>query len=533
MLENDIYVNHSTLNITEQSAFFDYLRDKIGYTGNDIKTAVLVLCAYSFYVTQEELSFLCPLYPLYSHLSTRVIKPLVEQGYMSVENAASTKEKEGTAKAFYYITAQGYQYANSLCQGKLTTKYKKNRSKVAKSHTYYIGYNFYELLMLGFSMTWQREYLLSERNFSYKSKVPILQVDAKCVLYEKFGKSPFLTIYVEQDLGTEHNDVLLSKIDDYSSLGFMDRPLDSLIMFSFSQKGVTDKRNSSLTTIHPYSKSKCKNLLEFMNTMHLDDVYDAYLAGYPDQQFISQLLVKCGGGRQSKDGTQLTRGREKLSRQFLEDFLTTILEKRNPYQQRDYSLIRAHFAMSRLEEMVKLMYSYADRERPFMNRLRRGYQIYYLPTTLVSERIRYSMPERCPDIIDRLIVSLGKTYTSLRYVKNLSSPFVVSDKAKINLRNEFSSDGPDVYVEYMCFDIGAWLRALFFLRMKGGGKPRHLICVFENNAQMQSFYRAVGKYTDVFSKNSNMILSIMLYDIGKEDKLFYIKNEKMERVYID
>ena len=532
MLKNDIYVNHSDLCINDQQEFFDYLREKIGYTGNDIKTAVLVLCAYSFYLTQEELSFLCPLYPLYSHLSTRIIKPLIEQGYISVETASSTKEKEGTAKAFYYITAQGYQYANSLCQGKLTTKYKKNRSKVAKSHTYYIGYNFYEFLILGFSMTWQREYLLSERNFSYKNSAPILQVDARCVLYDSFGRSPFMTVYVEQDLGTEHNDVLLAKIDDYSTLGMMDKPLDSIILFSFSQKGVTDKRNGSVAMVHPYHKTKCKQLLDFMDGMHLDDVYDAYLAGYPDRAFITQLLTKCGGGRLSKDGQYITKGKEKLDRAFLECFLKTILEKRNPYQQRDYNLIRTHFAMSRLEEMVKLMYSYADRERPFMQRLRRGYQIYYLPTTLVSDRIKFALPDKFPTVREKLLESLGNVYGNVHYKGELSKPIGVSDKVRVNFRNEISSNTADIYFEYLCFDIGAWLRALYFLRIKGHDKPKHLVCVFENNKQMQSFYNALSCYFDDFSVRRNMLFSVMLYDIGKPGKVFYVKNEHMERVYV-
>ncbi len=530
MLENDIYVDHTVLDIHTYNELLSFLREKIGYTGSDFKTAVLVLCAFSFYLTQEELSFLCPLYPLYSHLSSRVFKPLVEQGYMQAEKAASAKEYEGTARVFYYVTAQGYQYANSLCHGKLTARYKKNRSKVAKSHTYYIGYNFFQFLKLGYALTWEREYLLSERSFSYKNSAPILQVDAKCVLYERFGQEPFLTVYVEQDLGTEHNDVLLSKIDDYSKLGIMDYPLDSVIAFSFSQKGVTGKKEEHRVA-SPYTIAKCQQLMDYMDMMHLDDVYDAYLTGYPDTEYISTLLLKCGAARVNKDGDGLKKSKLILDRSFLEEFKSTVVERRNPYQQRDFNLTRAYFSMSRLEEMVKLLYRNVDREHPFMQRLRRGYQIFYLPTTLITERFGYAMLSNRIDKQNKLALSLSCICSDVRYNAPLSNPLQISDKIKLNLRNEFvsvSKNNIHIYVEFLCFDVGAWLRALYLAGLKNNNGTT-LVCVIESRKQLEDLHRVISNMADSATQN---ILFLMLYDIGKADRLFRIEGEKMKRIYV-
>ncbi|AOZ97944.1 replication-relaxation family protein [Butyrivibrio hungatei] len=531
MLDTDIYVNHSSLGFSSQDELFDYLNERIGYTGNELKSAILVLCAYSFYLTQEELSFLCPLYPLYSHLSSRVIKPLIEQGYLQQEKASSFKEQEGTARVFYYITAQGYQYANSLCQGKLTTKYKKNRSKVAKSHTYYIGYNFYELLMLGYSMTWQREYLLSERSFNYKSKAPILQVDARCDLYERFGSKTFYTIYVEQDLGTEHNDVLIKKIDNYAALGIMDRPLSSMIMFSFSQKGVTDGKNGLKNQLHPYSPSNCQQLLDYMDVMHLDNVFDAYLTGYPDVSFITNFLLKCGGARPSNDGDSLKRTRQVLDRNFVSEFKRLLGERRNPYQHRDFNLIRSRFSQSRLEEMVKLLYSTSDRESPFVQRLRRGYQVYYLPTTLVSDRVVYGILDHRPDLLSQISASLESIYGNADYSGPLSAPIIVKDNIKVNLRNRFCCNKIDVYVEFPCFDIGSWIRAMYFSKYKSSDKC-HLLCVFETKKQVQDFYRTLCAFNSSFDKNVHQILGLMLYDIGKEEKIFCVDESLSKNIIV-
>ncbi|WP_026653553.1 hypothetical protein [Butyrivibrio proteoclasticus] len=531
MLDNDIYVNHSSLGFSSQEELFEYLSDKLGYTGSDLKSAVLVLCAYSFYLTQEELSFLCPLYPLYSHLSSRVIKPLIEQGYLQQEKATSFKEQEGTARVFYYITAQGYQYANSLCQGKLTTKYKKNRSKVAKSHTYYIGYNFYELLVLGYSMTWQREYLLSERSFNYKSNVPILQVDARCDLYERFGSKPFFTVYVEQDLGTEHNDVLMKKIENYAILGIMDRPLSSIIMFSFSQKGVTDGKNGLKNQLHPYSPTNCQQLLDYMDVMHLDNVYDAYLTGFPDVSFITNFLVKCGGARISKDGENLKRTKQVLDRNFVSEFKKLLGERRNPYQHRDYNLIRSRFSQSRLEEMVKLLFSISDRENAFMQRLRRGYQVYYLPTTLVSDRIVYGLLDKNPELIHKITSSLSYLCGNISYKSPLSAPIVVRDNIKVNLRNYFEGSSTNICVEFPCFDIGAWIRAMYFSKYKNSSEKLHMVCVFETKKQYQDFYRTLSHYSDSFNLNRHQILGVMLYDLGNSEKLFVV-NDSLNRIYV-
>ena len=258
MLENDIYVNHTSLEITAIDKMIKYLEDTLSFKGKDLQDAVLVMCAYSFYLTNEEISLIFPIFPAFTHLSTRVFAPLVRKGYLASEKAASQKEMEGTAKVFYYVTAQGYQYANILCNGKLTSKYKKNRSKIAKSHTYYIGYNFIQLLMLGFPLTWQREYLLGK--FSYTSKQPVLQVDGYCEMYDPETKKAFFRIFVEQDICTEHNDVLVGKLQNYASYGLMDYPDSSMIIFSLSQKGVNLGVNGSVKTVHPYNENKSNKL---------------------------------------------------------------------------------------------------------------------------------------------------------------------------------------------------------------------------------------------------------------------------------
>lgn len=527
MLDNDIYVNHSELNISSLDEMYSHMARTLSFSGKTLKDAVLVLCAYSFYLSNEELSLLYHIYPAFTHLSARAFKPLIDNGYMVSERAASDKDMEGTARTLYALTKQGYELANSLCQGKITSKYKTLRSRIAKSHTYYIGYNFIGLMLLGFPITWEREFVYS--GFVYGQRAKALQVDGKCVLYEKFGTKPFYTIYVEQDLGTEKNDILVGKFQNYASYGIMEDPLSSLILFSFSQKGVALKKSSKYTTIHPYNAAKLKKLINFMDELYLDDAFDAYLAGYPDNDFLISFLLKVNGAVEAKEGLRKTK--HIITKAFIEEFAQLIVEKRNPYQQRDYNIQRASFSRARLEEMIALLYGHLDMDESFLIRLRRGFQIYYLPTTLIADRLKYAMPSRFNDVLLSLKASLS-IFGDVSFNAELTNPLPLTKGLSLNLRNAFRTSHGDFFIEFPCFDVGAWIRAMHFKLKYIGDKPAHLVLVFETRQQVEDFYKASECYIDTYTKHDSQVLCIMLYDLGKTDKIFYIKDNSFKRHYI-
>ena len=529
MLDNDIYVNHTSLGINTIEGMLAFLKEKLSFEGKDLQDAVLVMCAYSFYLTNEEISFIFPIFPQFTHLSTRVFAPLIRKGYLASEKASSKKDMEGTAKVFYYVTAQGYQYANSLCHGKLSAKYKKNRAKVAKSHTYYIGYSFIQMLMLGFPMVWQREYLIGQ--FNRNNRNAVLQVDGYCELYDSFGQKPFYNVYVEQDLCTEHNDILVGKLQSYARFGLMDYPKNSMILFSMSQKGVNSGTNGSVNLVHPYSETKCNALLKYMEEMHLDDLYDAYITGYPDKNFITLLMLRIGAAKESKNSDILKRGSIKADKEFIKQFRDSINQNINPYQHREFNRTRSAVARSRLEEMVKLLYSHLNSNEAFLARIRRGFQICYFPTTLIADRIKYSVLSKFKDNQDALIESL-KYFGSTRFNDDISEPLILTKGIKLNLRNHFLSDKVDIYIEFISSDVGAWIRAAQFIKMSVNTAKKALILVFETKQQVTDFYKANECYSDEFDAEKGGVLGLMIYDIGKENKLFYIKDESMKKYFI-
>lgn len=526
MLDTDIYVSHSSLKIRTIEGMLDYMKKSLEFEGKDLQDAILVLCAYSFYLTNEEISFLFPIYPAFTHLSTRVFGPLVKKGYLAADKTSSRKDMEGTAKTFYYVTAQGYQYANSICHGKLTSKYKKNRARIAKSHTYYIGYNFIQLMMLGFPLTWQREHLLG--TYSYATRTLALQVDGLCELYDSFGKKPFYRIFVEQDLCTEHNEILVGKLQNYANYGLMDYPAASMVVFSLSQKGVVLTANGSVNMSHPYSETKCNKLLDYMKEMYLDDVYDAYVTGYPDQKFIETLMLRIGAAKETKNG--LKRGSVKADAEFVKQFRDLINQNTNPYHHRELNIIRSVAARSRLEEMVKLLYAHMNSNEPFLTRIRRGYQIYYVATTLLADRLKYAMLSRFKPQQKALEESLS-ILRNPRFKSDLSDTILLTKNIKMNLRNHFTSDRVDIYVEFPSADVGAWIRGAQFYKLATNKEKKVLVLVFETKQQLSDFYKANECYAENFDPDKGGILCLMLYDIGKYDKLFYIKDESMKRTY--
>lgn len=527
MLDTDIYVNHTDTGVSTIEGLLTYLKNTISFEGKDLQDAILVLCTYGFYTTNEEISTTFPVYPAFSHISTRVFAPLVRKGYLTSEKASSIKEMEGTAKVFYAVTPQGYQYANSLCHGKLTTKYKKNRAKIAKSHTYYIGYNFFQMLSLGFPMTWQREYLLGQ--YSYSQRNSSLQIDGYCELYKSYGDKPFYRLYVEQDLCTEHNDILVGKLQNYASYGLMDYPTGSAIIFSLSQKGVTMGANGSVNSAHPYSEQKCDRLLSYMKEMYLDDLYDAYITGYPDQKFITQLMLKVGAAKEI-DG-KIKRGKFKAGADFVKEFRDLIRQKRNPYEHKEFNITRSNIARSRLEEMVKLLYSHINSQEVFLQRIRRGYQICYFATTLVSDRIRYVMLEHFKESQELLKKSLD-IFRNPHFESELSDTILLTKGIKLNLRNHFKADLSDVYVEFLSADVGAWIRAAQFIKMNISTEKKTLVLVFETRQQLTDFYKANECYAEEYSIEKGGVLCLMLFDIGKDNKLFFIKDSSMARTYL-
>ena len=527
MLETDIYVNHTSLGITKIDDMLKHMKRTLSFDGKDLQDAVLVLCAYSFYLTNEEISLAYPIYPAFTHLSTRVFGPLIRKGYLKSEKATSKKDMEGTARVFFSVTAQGYQYANSMCHGKLTSKYRKSRAKIAKSHTYYIGYNFIQLLMLGFPLTWQREYLLGQ--YSFKNRNSALQVDGYCELYENFGEKPFYRVYIEQDLCTEYNDVLFRKLQNYAQFGLMDYPTSAMIIFSLSQKGVTLGTNGSVNMYHPYSDKKCAQLLDYMKEMFLDDIYDAYVTGYPDQKFITMLMLRIGAAKETKDG--LKRGSFKADTEFLKEFRDTLIQNINPYEHREFNIMRSVSARSRLEEMVKLLYAHMSSNEPCLTRIRRGYQVCYYPTTLVADRIKYGMLSRFKENQKKLLENLY-VFGSPKFMRDLSDTILLTKGIKLNLRNEFISDRTSVFVEFLSSDAGAWVRASQFIKLSVSTEKKVLVLVFETKNQLTDFYRANNCYSDEFDMRKGGILCLMEYDIGKKDKLFYIKDESLKRIYI-
>jgi len=528
MLENDIYVNHTSLNICTIDGMLSFLKETLSFEGKDLQDAILVMCAYSFYLSNEELSLIFPIYPAFTHLSSRVFGPLIKKGYLASEKVSSRKDMEGTAKVFYYVTSQGYQYANSLCHGKLTSKYKKNRAKIAKSHTYYIGYNYIQLLMLGFPMTWQREFLLG--SYSYTGRTAALQVDGYCELYKSFGQDPFYTVFIEQDLCTEHNDILVGKLQNYAKYGLMDSPHSSMIIFSLSQKGVNYGANGSVNTVHPYSENKCNKLLQYMDEMFLDDLYDAYITGYPDKNFITALMLKVGAAK-ATDKELLKRGPVRINRDFIKEFRDYINQNRNPYAIKEFNITRSSAARSRLDEMVRLTYGHLHSKEDFITKIKEGYQICYYATTLVADRIKFAMLSHFPAQQKALEQSLTY-FENPRFKNELTEPIITKQGFQLTLRNNFVSEKANIFVEFPSSDVGAWIRSAQYIKRFEELKNIVLILVFETNQQVTDFYKANDCFSSFSPEACEGMLCLMLYDIGKPNKLFFISDTTMKKHHL-
>ncbi len=511
MIQDDIFVNQSRLSLSSVAELPGFIEKVTGCKSSSKEDVILILCAFAVYLSYEELYLL---YPAHTSSMYSAIATLKKKGYITTQ----TNSKEGLVDTFFTLTSAGYKEANVLCEGQLSKAYKK-RTVEAISHTYNAGYNFFQLLLLGQPLQWEREVVYTDL-YKRRYRKGTLQIDGIGHLYR--GTKEHLRIYIEQDMGFEPPETLVAKIDSYNKFGLMDD--DASLVFSFKNARAKLEDNPLSRAYNgPYSEKRCAYLLKKMKETGIYDAYMLMEAGVVDREFMEKLLILIGAAVRNESG-YLSRGSTFANKKVIEDFRNGLVTMTNPYEMKEFNEIHHHLAMNRFFAVAKKLVVMLPAMQPYTRRMLEGKPVLFVPTTLLADRMKWLLIDKYPHLIEKLKDSLLFYYKNVKYEGKFEVR--LPNGQWVDYRNTFSYQfDNDVHgricVEYPFMDLGAYIRGKFLVGAKTTETIHHLM-IFETREQFESFFRLVQyHFEDLWLvPNKSSTVCIYLDDIGKEKKIF-------------
>ncbi len=539
MLEGDSLVRHNVCPVEKMGDIVPYVNKSLDCNVTTASEALLVLAAYCLYITHEEIGLTFP--HNNSDLLSRTLSSLTDKGLLTKMPLTSYI---GVSRSCFRITSSGFKMASELKGGLLPNKYKSlprgktgaisSLSEQNIRHTYLVGYNLFSVLSLKLPVEWRREYPYTYgTGYTGTRKKGDLIMDARCSLFPDERKGGYF--YFEEDTGAENATILLNKLSKYYEHHLMDGvKASNAVVFSFFDTSAHAPKNMPGMPVSPYSTPRCKALLKVMTERNVEDAILLLGDSSVDQEYLRALLLLTGSG--VMDGNSLVRGRVTLSSDMVSEFYNGLLSRRNLYQTRDFNRLHSSLAFRRMVRMAVFLLSDLGNLPLYAERMGGGFPVYCMPTPLVSDRLPFCILPHMPFLMDAIKRTLSPYFSGVTYRSEVSEPLTVSRRGNmIRLRNVFSydlSDGKQGYVaiEYISFDLSAWIRAALFMNYMGSysKEPYQFICVFESKEHCKRFCDTVKIPSGMnrIVPDSCGVFGLMLGDIGKKKTLFAIGVEK-------
>ena len=516
MLDKDIYVLHSSSECKSKEDIIEHFSKMTRLDAENIESVIIALAAYCVYISMEELYMLYPQNSV--NFSGRIIPKLIKEGYLLKKDISRASS---ISTVVYAITKKGFERANGI--GRLDVKYKSGRKDAGIPHTFATGNNLFQLLLMDVPFAYEREVLYTSS--SSFDRLGALQIDAISHMY--FDDMHIKRIlYIEEDLGHEKYNTLLSKLDNYYQYGLMDSR-KNMIVFSFKRDDIRKKANSKHSSTC-FSHKKCSDLMKYMKSIGADSIF-SILDDYPDRDFVEKFLVTVGAFKVDKKSKEMIKVHD-VSLNFLKEFTDSLLFLNCPYEHREFNKSHASLSYGRLYEMATdiILNQY---DHMYVNRMLRGMQVLCVPTQLLSDRIKFALLDHYEDLRFLLMESLSCYFEGIRYVSEYAEKLTLNNRIDVVLKNRFTyiaSNGntAEIFVEFAGMDLSAFLRAYYFTRLYKGSDIKSLVIVFETLSQAAAFFELTKYiYPDFLSnKDASRIYGLLLSDIGEPYKLFIVND---------
>lgn len=549
-IEKNTYLPSSTQSMELNDVIYEF-NHLTGYNARDISDIILALLGLCKYVTLEELFLLYP--QQFALISQKTIPQLLESGL--IESVGLTKP-EGNSREYFKLTSKGYKVGLITSNGVLPKlkpprkeRSKENKSLFAKTdpsvgqfgHEYCGSYVLFQMLLLKIQFTVEREVsadIYDSLSLSKRRKAAGLYSD---FIFHLFYNTDNLRLYyIEADTGSESTKVLLDKLEKYSRYGDMSRKQD-VVVYAIRTPGISDG-NGKLTA---FSWQGCNTLLSLMVENNIFDAYDVLSLDNLNHSFRNYLeLFLNTVGAAYVDSRNITRkGKFIADQNFVRTFRDSSRLRNNPYQQRGFNIRYAQNTFNRLFLCAKILLGNSNilNPSPATINMLRGFQTLFLPSTLIADRIPFSMLGMYESKLAAFERVFSKYFGRLLDFEEISKDIKLSEGTYINLRNTYNYHIGDqtglVSIEFPFMDLSAWLRAYFFKLYYKSEKPVNIICVFETHEQASIFFKLIDYMRDfyVLYTNKSNIFGFLLGTLELNGNLFipYENTEKKYDMHVD
>lgn len=522
MLEKSVYLTKSPYAHLAPKEAEKAIADVLGIKIKNAADLLLVLNAYTLFMSHEELRALLPSSGYNNRINKLAVPQLKKAGYI---DRIPLKTPIGTSKCLFEITKQGEGAANRTKGGAITVKRPKKFNKDTAqayedklSHPYCAGFNLFQMLLLGEPFEWEREVPYGSAYEFKQNRSDFLQVDARCLVYPKNAKKG-RTIFLEQDMGTETNKTLLEKLEKYDNFALMRDP-KNMIVFSYYQKEAAIPTDHYQETV--FANARCIALSDHMYAYNCESLEDVISTGYQDADYMKLLSSFV------EEQNALFGEKEEISASFVSSFAKSLEAHENPYMLRSFNMAHLSLTKNRNAAIAKALMFAAYRPPRFFDRIAEGFVIAGVPTTLMANRLPFVMLSQFETQRALIEKTVSKYFPGAQFASEVSNPLQVSTGTSMSvlcMRNAFSYDTDSgkgqVYVEMPFMDVGSWLRVKLLRETCKETSPYSVICVLEDEEQASLFFSAIDYAHDDFdvpTQNEGLggIYGIYLKDLGSE-----------------
>lgn len=426
--------------------------------GAELQNNLLVLFYLCKYLSADELTY-------YLGLPENSFKSLhVQLNYMENKkllNKCFLRSKDGCARAFYYLTQDGFYTAASLFASGIPTEFKRRGKEYSVMHDYSVGLNALHLILFGKPFSFIREYSYGVSAKTGRDTVGSLRVDGICI----FNNTPY-RIFFEEDLGNEPNGTLLDKMVKYKRFGNMEHAATESIVFSFRKPYCT----SEAPEYPEYSPKALKALFRQLKSFGVNSLADTFKMAEQAPQKLTEANYEILGRLLCRVGILHTDGKIKgdMSLAGLGEFICELEELRSDWRVKDLNRQQYDFTMAKFRMLSGLLVSKYRKSNLttdlYMTEMMKGFSVWTVPTCLLINYLPYFYPELSGmyTVFENALKSL---WPETHYVSCLLKKRLIKtggNPAPLILKNIYACSDRLFSIEYISRDVGALMRVLRF-----------------------------------------------------------------------
>lgn len=415
---------------------------------------IIYLAGVCGYISAEELA-------LYAEFKLKDaeyrIRKLSGRGLLSSHSLGAAV---GHTKTVYALTQRGAeQYAlitNEYVELTSTVDKKLKRGGSLCQHDYLAGMNYIACLSVMPGCLWHSETVFGQYLRGGNSGA----VCPDGVMY--YGG---IRYFFEEDLNTERNVVLTNKLAKYQKQGLLSDKQGGVIISLYSQ------RDRAVNAPLPeFNRTNIRAVIADMELRGLSSCYTYLLSLPKDSGHYNTVYALLHKVRVLKDGERVKNHDYSITK--LKQYLYDLENLSNYYENAEGlngQLKDLYLKRTALIKTLGLKYT-SDAE---ISQLYNGFALYLFPTLSVGRYMDFVSHIR-EYILSSCLVEYDKEcFTRSFYKTACEISCKKGTPVPVSLRNVFVSDARKIAVEYLSFDLGAWLRCMYFV------SQRHL---FEDNA---------------------------------------------------